>query len=334
MILATGSVFAATPLYFLNHNDLPASGAIATWDGATAIMSYQGADPAAGPTVDVVGGVKWSKNYYTPNVGEPWVPTPGSSWGIWSGYRVAAPASSIPVSGATFVAAAIRGSVQEATPWTSIVDIMYDKLTLGIKNDTGQIVVRRNTSVDTSVGTIAVGQATVLSMTVQTDGSYEVWADGVSMLTGSANGTMTEWDPNRLSFYDEPDWASLPGVGNGNWDQWWAALMVVEPTITMPWDWANLNALPNKDTYWGYTAPVQAFKKFIDVGRNDPDGWTAFNGDIGDVKIFGEALSGADRLAEVAGVTTAMGIPEPGTIVSLLAAFGGLGLAGIRRKKS
>jgi hypothetical protein len=309
MVLTAGSVFAATPLYFLNHNDLPASGAIATWDGATAKGS---------PTATTVGGIKWENNSYASG----------------DGFRVDHPTSSIAISGASFIVAATRGAVAEGTPWTSIIDVMYDKLTLGIKNDTGQIVVRRNGSVDNSVGTIAVGQMTVLSLVCQTDGSYEVWADGTSMLTGGANGTMTEWDPYRTSFYDEPDWASLPGVGNGNWDQWWAALMVVEPTITMPWDWANLNALPNKDTYWGYTAPVQAFKQFIDVGRNDPDGWTAFNGSIGDVKIFGEALSDADRLAEVADVTTGMGIPEPGTIVSLLAAFGGLGLAGIRRKKS
>jgi len=317
IILAAGSAFAATPLYFFNHNDLPASGAVASWDGAAAIGA---------PTATTIGGVKWESNTYSPG----------------TGFRVAAPSSAISVSGATIIAAAIRGSVAESTPWTSIVDIMYDKLTLGIKNDTGQIVVRRNTSVDNSTATIAVGQATVLSMTVQTDGSYEVWADGVSVLTGGANGSMTEWDPSRTEFKDEPNWVGS-GVPGGNWDAWRAAMAAQYSIIdNSTWDtywgsWWGTLTNDQRTPYWGHTDVVPAFKKFIDIGRNDPDGWTAFSGNIGDVKIFGSALSNGDRLAEVAGTTQAMGlgapVPEPSSILALLSGFAGLAGFAIRRRK-
>lgn len=337
MVLAAGSVFAATPLYFLDHNNLPASGAIATWDGATAITSWQGDGvPAAGPDVAVVGGQKWAQNYYVPNVGEPWTGAPGSSWGKWTGFRVAQPAAAIPVSGATIVVAAIRGSAVGSDPWTSIVDIMYDKLTLGIRNDTGQICVRRNTSNDTSVGSIAVGQATVLSLTVGADGSYEVWADGISMMTGGAMGTMTEFDPFRTEFKDEPNWIGS-GVTGGDWGAWQSA-MVTEfslPNVDFWAEWWNTLTPEQRAPYWGYSAPVPGFKQYINVGRNNPDGWTAFNGHIGDVKIFGSALSNEDRLAEVAATTQAMGmdaVPEPASILALLSGLAGMAGFAIRRK--
>lgn len=311
----------AALLYYLNHENLPASGGIDTWDGATAIKSWQGDGiPLAGPEVVVINGEKWSRNFYQPNVGEPWNPPPGGpggTWGKWTGYRVAAPGSAVAVNGATVIAAVIRGSAQENTPWTSVVDVMYDKLTLGIRNDTGQIVVRRNASLDTSVGTIDVGAAVVLSMTVQSDGAYTVWANDVEMLSRGSNGTMTSWDPARLTYADEPDWASTTGV-QGNWDLWWAYVIAREPTVTAPWDWANFNALPNRDTYWGYDQN-RGFDNNINVGRNEPDGWTAFNGDIGDVMIYDEALSDSTRLSLVSDMTVAMGIiPEP-SLLGLLA---------------
>lgn len=295
--ICVGTTFAASPIYFLNHENLPASGSISNWDGASAIGAAQ-------PVVDIVNGEKWSQNTYV---------------GAWNGYRVAAPSSAITVNGATIIAAAIRGAAAESTPWTSIVDVMYDKLTLGIKNDTGQIVVRRNGSVDSSVGTVNIGEAVILSMTVQPDGAYTVWANDVEMLSGGANGTMTEWDPNRIVFRDEPDWAAS-GVPTGDWGAWFNA-MVTLGVVPGPFDWGDWWALPpaTRDTYWGYNGPVEGFKKFINVGRNEPDGWTAFSGNIGDVKIFGEALSDSERLGLVSDMTIAMNmIPEP-SILGLLA---------------
>ena len=40
---------------------------------------------------------------------------------------------------------------------------------------------------------------------------------------------------------------------------------------------------------------TETFKHYIDVGRNDPDGWSAFNGNIGDVFVYKVALSDTDR---------------------------------------
>ncbi len=335
MTLAASSSFAA-PLYFLDHNNLPASGSVASWDGATAMQSWQGdGQPMVGPTVETIGGQKWSKNVNRDNVGNPWDgvnAAPGSSWGQWDGYRLADHPASIALSGgATFVVAAKRGEAKAANNWQSIIDVMYDKLTLGIAND-GRISVRRNGSLDFSDGTIAVGQSTILSMVTQADGSFEVWADGVSMLSRGASGTMTEWDKNRMQFFDQPDWATQ-GVAVNNWDGWWASVGLAS------WDWAGWNAKTQaeRDAAWGFNAPVEYFKGSINVGRNDPDGWTAFNGSIGDVKIWTSALSGADRLAEVSAMQTAMGmggdpVPEPGTILAALSILGPAGLLFRRRK--
>jgi hypothetical protein len=38
-----------------------------------------------------------------------------------------------------------------------------------------------------------------------------------------------------------------------------------------------------------------AFATSITIGRNAPDGWTAFNGAIGDVFVYKVALSDAER---------------------------------------
>jgi hypothetical protein len=47
----------------------------------------------------------------------------------------------------------------------------------------------------------------------------------------------------------------------------------------------------------------QDFKKYVNIGRNDPDGWSAFNGNIGDVLVYTCALPAADRQTIEAGLT-------------------------------
>ena len=39
----------------------------------------------------------------------------------------------------------------------------------------------------------------------------------------------------------------------------------------------------------------QGYMHYINVGRNNPDGWSAFNGDIGDVFVYKVALTDAER---------------------------------------
>ena len=142
----------------------------------------------------------------------------------------------IPCSGATIVAVAIpRIDFASGDAWTSLVDVFYDRLTLGVRHDTGAVFARVNGVGANSTATIPDGQPTLLTMLVQTDGSYQVWANGAPITSGTG--------PALTSF--------VPGV--------------------------------------------ETFKHYINVGRNDPDGWTAFNGNIGDVFLYKTALSSADR---------------------------------------
>ena len=121
--------------------------------------------------------------------------------------------------------------------WTSIVDVFYDRLVLGIRNDSGLLCVRRNGGVDTSAKPIPDGQITILSMVVQPDGTYRVFANGAEV--------MTDLTKNPLP-------ALVPG-GAG------------------------------------------PFATSITLGRNAPDGWTAFNGLIGEVFLYKTALTDSER---------------------------------------
>ena len=49
---------------------------------------------------------------------------------------------------------------------------------------------------------------------------------------------------------------------------------------------------------------TEGFKQYVNVGRNDPDGWSAFNGNIGDVFVYNVALTPAERQQLETDVTT------------------------------
>jgi hypothetical protein len=57
----------------------------------------------------------------------------------------------------------------------------------------------------------------------------------------------------------------------------------------------------------------------MNLGRNNPDGWSTYNGLIGDTLVYDEQLSGAVLLAVQDDVRAAMGIgappPPPGTLI-------------------
>lgn len=195
-------------------------------------------------------------------------PTPGNGTNIWEsnlrasgdGYRYPGGVgtggeylSSIPCSGATIIAVAAPATGQAADGWNSIVDVFYDRLTLGIRNDTGAVFARVNGSGANSTDLIPSYQPTVLSMVVQPDGSYNVWANTALVLSGSGS-TLTNLVPGA------------PG-----------------------------------------------YSHFIDVGRNDPDGWTAFNGNIGDVFLYKTALTPAERTQMEARLMAKYGAPLPPT---------------------
>jgi hypothetical protein len=81
------------------------------------------------------------------------------------------------------------------TPWTSIVDVFYDRLTLGIHNDTGLVCVRCNGSLERSETALPEGRQAILSLVVLPDGTYSVHANGRQILIGKGKQAMTSLVP-------------------------------------------------------------------------------------------------------------------------------------------
>ena len=160
------------------------------------------------------------------------------SYETGDGFSAGTYASPIACEGASIVVVAKPLRNGAGSGWTSIVDVFYDRLVLGIRNDNGMVCVRRNGGVDTGSKPIPDGQITILSLIVQPDGTYKVFANGAEVMANLTKTAMSSLVPG--------------GAG--------------------------------------------PFATSITVGRNAPDGWTAFNGAIGDVFVYKVALSDAERL--------------------------------------
>jgi len=79
--------------------------------------------------------------------------------------------------------------------WTSLVDVFYDQLVLGIHGDSGLVCVRIGGELVNSNKPIPDGQITILSLVVQPVGSYKVFANGVEIMSGNAGVDMTSLVP-------------------------------------------------------------------------------------------------------------------------------------------
>lgn len=230
---------ATSDLLFSALTDaLPESGAAGIWP--TFLPAGQTLSPLNGPTVKQFGGVKWLRNLAATS----------------QGYRLLDPAlpggnysnAPITVNGASIVVAVKPLPRSGSDNWDSIVDIFYNRLVLGMRNDTGQVCVWRNGALQFSGPTLPVGQVTVLSMVVEPTGEYKVWANGVEIMANTSTSPMTVLDPN-------------------------------------------------------WNGPGPAFWQYINIGRNDPDGWPVFNGYIGDVFVYKTALGNTPRQALEADLT-------------------------------
>ena len=177
--------------------------------------------PIGTPETVMVAGRNYSRNIYLDG----------------DGYSFNTYSKPIACKGASIVTVARPIRNQIGSVWTSIVDVFYDRLTLGIQNDSGRVCVRRNGPVVNSTAVIPDGQITILSMVVQPDGAYKVYANGVEVISDESKSEMT---------------VLVPGVAGG-------------------------------------------YAKSITVGRNAPDSWTTFNGDIGDVFLYKVALTDKER---------------------------------------
>ena len=217
-----GSVPKTNDIIFSALTDtLPASGTISSW--STQVPSGQSLTAIASPTVETIDSRKFSRNDSVE----------GDGYRFGNSYS-----SSIPCTGASVVVVAKPTRFGSAdSNWQSIVDVFYDRLALGIMNGSGKICVRHNGGLDYSDIVIPDGQMTILSLVVQPNGSYTVYANGVEAMSKSGNG----------------EWTALVPGANG-------------------------------------------FQKFINVGRNNPDGWTTYNGDIGDVFLYKTALDNSERV--------------------------------------
>ncbi len=71
-----------------------------------------------------------------------------------------------------------------------------------------------------------------------------------------------------------------------------------------------------------------AYATHINVGRNNPDGWSVFNGDIGDFFIYNLALSDADRQTLETDMSTKFGIAAARTITASAGTGGSLSPTG------
>jgi len=176
----TGSIPQTGNIYcsFLTDS-LPASGTISSW--ASYLPSGKTLTQQNAPSVEVIDSRKFVKNVYSDS----------------DCLNLGTIASSIPCAGATIMVVAKPTRFGTDGGWTSLVDIFYDRLVLGVMNGSGRVVVRRNGSVDTSTATIPDGQTTILSLVVQQDGTYKVYANGTQVMniTSTSNPDMSALVP-------------------------------------------------------------------------------------------------------------------------------------------
>jgi len=214
----------------------PASGDTGPW--ACYEPTGQSLAVISTPTVQTIAGEKWELNLRTDQ----------------DGYRFGGSfADPIPVEGASIVAAVIPKRFGSPADFQVVVDIFHDRLCLVVRNGDGLVGVRRNSNWGTDWapgGTeIPDGQITILSLVVQTNGTYKVWANGTQIMDIASNGDFVSLRPNHDG--------SQPGPGDWGWDG--------------------------------------GFTHYINVGRNNPDGWTTLNGNIGDVFVYKVALGDTER---------------------------------------
>jgi hypothetical protein len=248
IVLAVDPDYDPDLIFSAYSTSIPAAGAWPAASPAGLMLSRIGA-----PTTELIGGVQWEKNV-----------ADGPGWRV-GGENL----SAIPCNGATAIAVIRMAAARTASNnWDSVIDVFYDRLVLGVRNDTGLVNVRCNGTLDYAPANTAFaeGQKVILSLVVQPTGTYIVYANGTQIMSGTAQ------NPTDMT-------ALTPGG--------------------------------------------QTYMHYIDVGRNDPDGWTTFNGNIGDVYLYNTAITDAKRTALEASLKTKFGVQA--TIYTIAASVVGPG---------
>lgn len=225
-ILTPGSTPQVDQVLFAAVTDsLPASGQTGNWN--TFIPLDATLTAMGTPAVTTLSGAKWEENLYADGDGFRYTPDTGA--------EITSP---IACNGATIVVAVKPVRNSTGTTWNSLVDCFYNSLVLGIRNNTGEVTVHRNGTLYSTGAILTDGRRMVLSLVVQPDGTFKVFADGSQIAASSATSAFTQLTPG-----------------------------------------------------------TQQYSHYINIGRNYPDGWTTFNGNIGDVYVYKTALNDTDRSA-------------------------------------
>ena len=164
-------------LLALNSEALPDSGVIESW--ATSVPAGGAVKRIAGPKAEMIAGKKFVDNGHSDGDGF-----------LFKQYT--APIACNGVS-AVVVVKPIRADAPVA--WTSVLDVFYDRLVLGVLRESGQVIIRRNGSRIASEAAIPNGQTTVLSLIVQPDGKCKVYANGAEILSDDSTSDMTALVP-------------------------------------------------------------------------------------------------------------------------------------------
>ncbi len=238
-------------LFSVVTDTFPATGETGPW------ATYQPAGltlaTKGSPSVELLDGVKWERNVY----------------GDGDGYQQARYAAPLACKGVTIVAAvkptyATAGGEARG----EIVDIFYDRLALAVSHTDGRVMVARNRWNDWGPA-LPNGQKTILSLVLQTNGAYKVYANGTQIMSAAASGSWTSINPDHSA-----TWGSDPD-----------------------------------------------YTHYVNVGRNEPDGWSTFSGYIGDVFVYTNALADVERQQLEADLTAKF--LSPGYTITASAGAGG-----------
>jgi sialate O-acetylesterase len=164
-------------LFACRASALPEGGECKAWPAL--VPAGKSFETMGEPTVEKIDGRKYA----------------ASTFEKAAGFKVGSFETPIPCKGASIVVVTRPVRSNASSGWFSLVDLFYDRLVLGIRSDTGAVCVRRNGGVENSTKTIPDGQVTLLSLVVQPDGAYKVFANSEEIMSAPASGSFTELVP-------------------------------------------------------------------------------------------------------------------------------------------
>lgn len=132
-----------------------------------------------------------------------------------NGFSLGTFTKSIPCKGASIIAVVRPVRCRGKVPWTSIVDIFYDRLTIGIHNNTGLVCIHVNGNSENSEEALPDQRIAILSLVVKPEGSYTAYANGAQIMSGKSEEDMTSLEPGVAGPF-----ANAITIGRNDPDPW------------------------------------------------------------------------------------------------------------------